>query len=156
MIFYNLFVYFSTKNISFVHYVFFLASILTLLMGMNGFGYQYLYPFSPFLQNEGIPLMGLLVFITCSLFSDSYLNFKEDMPKISIALRLFAYISLAFLIISPIIPYSILLRSTLIYCLCGLVILITGVFLKVKSVIDHLIFIYLLSALLLWEPYLRC
>ena len=133
MILYNLFVYFSTKNISFIHYVFFLTSILLLLMGMNGFGYQYIYPFSPFLQNRGIPLMGLFVLLAWGLFSKSYLNFEDGMPRLSLALKCFLYGALGFLIISPILSYTFLLKYSLILFLVEASIIVPGVFFKVRE-----------------------
>tara|TARA_Y100001954_G_C15829771_1_gene614766 strand:+ start:6238 stop:10185 length:3948 start_codon:yes stop_codon:yes gene_type:complete len=133
MIFYNLFVYFSTKNISFIHYVFFLTSILLLLMGMNGFGYQYIYPFSPFLQNRGIPLIGLFVLISWGLFSKSYLNFKDGMPRLSLALNAFLYGALVFLFLSPLFSYTFLLKYSLMLFLVEALIVVPGVLLKVKE-----------------------
>ena len=133
MIFYNLFVYFSTKNLSFIHYVLFLTSILLLLMGMNGFGYQYIYPFSPFLQNRGIPLVGLCVVLAWGLFSNSYLNFKDGLPKLSLALKLFLYGALLFLFISPLLSYTFLLKYSLILFLVEASIIVPGVLFKVKE-----------------------
>ena len=132
MIFYNLFVFFSTKNIAYIYYVVFLASFYVIMMSMNGFGFQFLFPNIPYLQNEGIPLMGLVVAIACGLFTHSYLDLKTT-PKISYALKGFNVISALFLLFARWIPYTFILRFVLLFVLVGFGIILTGVFFKVRA-----------------------
>ena len=53
MMLYNFFIFISTKKISYLYYVFFIGSFSLLNMASNGLGYQFLYPNSPWFQNEG-------------------------------------------------------------------------------------------------------
>jgi len=63
MLIYNLFIYFSVKDISYLWYIIYIISFGLFMMGLNGFAFQYLWPNWVWFANYCIPLsLGLLVF----------------------------------------------------------------------------------------------
>lgn len=77
MIFYNLFIYFSTKRVAYLHYVCFVASFGTLQAGLKGAGFQFLWPNVPGLNDYAIALGGSMSLLFLTLFARSFLQLNE-------------------------------------------------------------------------------
>ncbi len=78
---YNLFLFFSLKDANYVYFALFIACMGLLFALFNGFGTIYLW--SNFPQfNQLTPLLGALAGIFVILFSSSFLNSKEQTPKL--------------------------------------------------------------------------
>ena len=82
MILYNLFIFISTRNISYFYYICFIGASTLLNMATNGLAYQFLYPDWVWFQNEGFLLRGMMTGLTLSLFTTSYLNIREKNPRL--------------------------------------------------------------------------
>tara|TARA_Y100001954_G_scaffold124691_1_gene133869 strand:+ start:4280 stop:8236 length:3957 start_codon:yes stop_codon:yes gene_type:complete len=80
MILYNLFIFISTKSISYFYYICFIGTSTLLNMATNGLAYQFLYPDWIWFQNEGFILRGMMTGFTLSLFTTSYLNIGKKNP----------------------------------------------------------------------------
>ena len=70
---YNLFLYFSTKDRSYLPYLFFLISLCIAQATIAGFGFEYLWPNSPGFNNLSIPLFTALAGVFGLLFSKYFL-----------------------------------------------------------------------------------
>ncbi|GAA3930015.1 EAL domain-containing protein [Litoribacillus peritrichatus] len=93
MIFYNLFVYFLVRDISYLYYISYIGFITVANLAINGFGYQYLWPNSPGFANYSIPLFLNLSFAFGCLFTRSFLATKQFTPKLDTILRAFTLVS---------------------------------------------------------------
>ncbi|MGF1534652.1 MAG: 7TM diverse intracellular signaling domain-containing protein [Bernardetiaceae bacterium] len=77
MIFYNLFIYFSLRNPSYLFYVLSISMTLLVFSGSSGYAYRYLYPDWPMLAyHHARVAMGLLV-IGTALFALYFLEIKR-------------------------------------------------------------------------------
>ena len=74
MFVYNLFVFFSLRDISYLAYSLFIITNLALHNAYSGHNFQYLLPNNPYLANLSIPLLMAFIPCTISLFSLSYLS----------------------------------------------------------------------------------
>ena len=83
MAIYNLFVYISVREVSYLFYVFFLFSMTLLLSGIRGIGFQYLWPNSLEWNDQSIVvgLAGAIFF--GAFFTRSFTNLPEYRPFFS-------------------------------------------------------------------------
>ncbi len=113
MLIYNLLLYFSTHQKSYLYYVFFTGAIIYFQLTQKGLGYQYLWPEKTFFNHMSIPLSAFIAMITSSLFILNFLNLKkESHAKIIFTLKAGIGISFFIIAIGYFIPYEILLQLT--------------------------------------------
>jgi signal transduction histidine kinase len=88
MVLYNLFIYFSLKDSSYLYYVAYIFLMGLLNATINGYAFRYFWPSAPILtQYEDI--IAALVGVSGILFASKFLNTKENVPgfhKVFIAL----------------------------------------------------------------------
>ena len=115
----------------FAGYVIFLG--LTLL-ALQGLGYHYIWPNSPWLQQHAVGIFGSLAMFLSILFCEGLLNVKAFNTKLSALLKTTAYIFLFGLIISFFIPLPVFIKAFLLMlCVSGLLILVVAIWLWVKG-----------------------
>ncbi|MEW6525715.1 MAG: 7TM diverse intracellular signaling domain-containing protein [Spirochaetota bacterium] len=68
MVIFNLFVFVSIRDISYLLYVLFIASWILLQMSLNGYAYQYLWPNHVWWGNNSLPFFMALTITSCSIF----------------------------------------------------------------------------------------
>lgn len=78
---YNLFLYFSLKDLTYLYFSLFIASLGLLFALIKGFGIQYLWSDFPQI-NQFTSLLGSLAGIFMIMFSSSFLNSKVQTPKL--------------------------------------------------------------------------
>jgi len=83
MILYNIFVFISTRDISYLYYVTYALFIALTQTSLSGYTYRFLFPNSPELFNMGIIIFNAIAGIAFSLFAQSFLEIKERMPFMS-------------------------------------------------------------------------
>lgn len=93
MICYNFSLYLSLREQSYLYYILFHASWGFVQLGLNGLSFQYLWPTMP-----GLNKMSLLIAIELSsvfsiLFTQHFLNTKEQVPRFDKALRVLLFAS---------------------------------------------------------------
>ncbi len=93
MILYNIFVFISTKDISYLYYVLYALFIALTQTSLSGYTYRFLFPNSPELFNMGIIIFNAIAGIAFSLFAQSFLEIKERMPFMS---KIFKFIILIY------------------------------------------------------------
>jgi two-component system NtrC family sensor kinase len=106
MFLYNLFVYYSIKDRSYLYYV-----LHTLFIGLTqasliGFTYKYLWPDSPWFGNYSVFLFTCLVSIVGVQFLIEFMHIRKIAPRIYILLKFFQLIYLVFIISSLLGFYS--------------------------------------------------
>jgi sensor histidine kinase YesM len=101
MILYNLFIYLTLRDTSYLYYVTYVFSIAFFSASMDGYAFRYFWPTLPFL-NPYEDILAIMVGISGILFASSFLNTKENAPLLHKILTgfLITYIGLIFIIIS--------------------------------------------------------
>ena len=102
MIFYNLFIYFSVRDISYIYYVIYITSILLTQTSVQGYTFQFLWPNYPVVTKMSLVVLSSLSGVTGILFMNVFLRVKEHCFKFYVLSFLFfvpygVSITLAFL-----------------------------------------------------------
>lgn len=82
MIFYNLFIYFSIRDKSYLYYVIYILSIMLTQTTFHGYTFKYLWPNCPKFEVQSILLLSILVGFTSVEFLRVFLNTKKHVPKL--------------------------------------------------------------------------
>jgi signal transduction histidine kinase len=111
MLFYNLFIYFSLKEKTYIYYVLTNASIFVFYLGYTGYGFQYIWTDYYWINTKIIPMAAMLTGITTIVFTKAFLDTKKYIPWINNVFCVFivAYvIELSFLFF---VSYSVALTA---------------------------------------------
>ncbi len=81
LLMYNLLLYFSTKERSFLYYVGYMACLLMWNFTVNGYSFQYLWPNSPVFNNHFLTFCSAYAFGLFGLFTIEYLNLRSHAPR---------------------------------------------------------------------------
>lgn len=82
MFFYNSFLFFSTRDLSYLYYVCFTLSIGFFQFSQHGFGYQYLWPSEIWFQHRSTPVFCSISFVFGGLFVQAFLNTRQSTPRL--------------------------------------------------------------------------
>lgn len=115
VIFYNLFLYFSVRDYSYLHYVIYVLFFAVVQMVLFGFAYEHFWPESPWLANHSLVICLAGTMFGIALFSSSFLHMKTYSPishKIFVGLSI---VSLLLMVAAAFMPYklSILINAGL-------------------------------------------
>ncbi|PWG82490.1 sensor histidine kinase [Pararcticibacter amylolyticus] len=89
MVLYNLFIYLSVKDRSYVYYVVYVLFAGLTQFGLKGYNFQYLWPGSPHFDSLSITLFACISGIAALLFSRKFLDLTVHYKKFSIVLLVF-------------------------------------------------------------------
>ncbi|MCG7530651.1 sensor domain-containing diguanylate cyclase [Psychrobium sp. MM17-31] len=124
MVFYNLVIFFRTRDKSYLYYVLYVFSMVMFLFSLKGYSFQYLWPEQTYWNDRIIVLFLSGIVLFAGLFTESFLQIKERMPKfyyVVVAIYIGSFISM---LIAPFVEF----RTSVIYaislsifgCSCGL------------------------------------
>lgn len=82
VLFYNMFLYFSLRDITYLHYIMYVFSLMLMIFTYSGYAYQYLWPNSPRLQNWMVFPTGYLSMFMAIFVAKSFLETARNMPMI--------------------------------------------------------------------------
>jgi len=128
MVLFNLFIFISVRDRSYLFYGFYVASIVTWQAGLDGLAYEYLWPSSPSWNSVSLPVsLGVLV-ICAAAFVRAFLHLRETMPGWNRVITVLIGAGLVQMVVGVVAPYSIAIRSAaslggigaLIVLLCGI------------------------------------
>ncbi len=106
MILYNIFLFFSLRDWSYLFYVMFLCCYGLFLFSMNGLSFQFLWPSSTWIAMRANPVfIGLSVFWAV-FFTRAFLNTRKNTPRIDLMLRAAMVCSLLLSLASFFIGYA--------------------------------------------------
>ena len=80
---YNLFLFFSLRDLNYFYYVLFIASYGFMQISLTGLAYEYLWPNMPWWNNKVIPFSIAFSVVCVSKFSSSFLQAGIHTPKIN-------------------------------------------------------------------------
>ncbi len=89
MVFYNLFIFFSTKDKSYLFYVIYIGFAGLTQVGIKGYNYQYFWPENPSFQLISLPIFASISGIFALLFAQEFLQSKIYFPKINALVPIF-------------------------------------------------------------------
>lgn len=110
MAIYNLFIGFSTRDISYFYYVGYIASFCLLQACLWGYAYQYLWPTLPFMNDYAIPVSILSALICAGMFTKSFLQTQTHSPTHNKLLTALCIAGGVLLVINLFIPYEVRVR----------------------------------------------
>jgi|GEM_PF-566542 len=112
MIIYNLFVFVSIRDLSYIFYAFHILFFMIMDMGIRGISFQYLWPNSLWWANFSVPVSAILFIVSLILFAKYFIKFKEISPalnKLANIIALFFSLSLLTLLFNN---YKIIVKTT--------------------------------------------
>lgn len=90
MALYNLFLFFSVADRSYLYYVLYILGFAGFQLGWSGFLHEYLWPVQPYFANISIPFFIGTAVLFGALFGRSFLGTREHSPRLDQAYRLLA------------------------------------------------------------------
>jgi len=135
MILYNLLLYFSVRERSYIYYSVFLTTWLLFQLTLHGFAYQHLWPNSIWWTNNSLPLIINISLFTLCLFLVEYHDVKKDFPGTYKFIKLFFLLPcIISFIISLFVEYAVSIRIiTFLSLVIPLGSYSTGIYLAVKG-----------------------
>lgn len=111
MILYNMFVFVSVRELSYLYYVLYVTSMTTFLTSLNGITFQYIWPESLWWNDQVlvVSLSGAVLFGV--LFTMCFLKLKEFKPITHKVFRSIATLAIIIMVVCPLIPYKIGIKS---------------------------------------------
>ncbi|WP_123711091.1 hybrid sensor histidine kinase/response regulator [Sinobacterium caligoides] len=106
MALYNLFIYCSTRDESYLLYVLYIVSFSLMQTSITGHGYRYLWPTHPELNAIITPFLMSISCFCAALFSRSFLQTKQHLPSADKLLIATAFIAACTAVSSFFLPYS--------------------------------------------------
>lgn len=99
MFFYNLFLYASTRDKSYLFYILYIAGIALAQAGLLGYIFKYIFPNSPYLNHLSVVFFSAVTGIGAIQFARQFLQIRTFLPLIDKGLRVFEILYLAALIV---------------------------------------------------------
>mgnify|MGYP003673178744 CR=1 FL=1 len=127
LVVYNLFLFLSIRERSYLYYGGLVVSVLVLMAGGPGFLYQYLYPAFPLIHKQVMLLAVPSVMLFAGLFASYFLSLSRVAPRLSKIVYLFNVVFLLSIIASFYLPYDISTRISVFLAIpSSLVIMFAG------------------------------
>ncbi|MFJ4145051.1 7TM diverse intracellular signaling domain-containing protein [Pseudomonas sp. NPDC089734] len=135
MLVYNLFIYISVRDASYLYYILYIASFGLYQLSINGVAIEYLWPDSPVWANTSTPFLMAISVLFTSQFSRSFLQtatLARWLDRLLIAVMVGAVIAM---LLSLFANYGLALRMvTLLVLACFTVMLTTGIMAVLKGI----------------------
>ena len=92
MMLYNLFIYFTTRDNSYLYYVVYIVLIGLTQISLQGYPFQYLWPNIPWMSEHSLFIFPSLVGASALVFMRNFLQVKTSLPKLDKLITLFLVI----------------------------------------------------------------
>ena len=126
MLVYNLFIFLSVRDTSYLYYILYIASFGLYQVSVNGAGIEYFWPDSPWWANAATPfLIGSASLFGCQ-FARSFLHTAEHSPWVDRGLVLLMVGGATVMILALTISYATALRLATYLALCFTVLIFTA------------------------------
>lgn len=109
---YNAVIGITIRDFAYLHYFGYFVSFGLFLAVYWGYGFQYLWPNAPHLNEFSIPVLGFATLGFGYFFSQSFLKLKQSHPKIDKMLALGGYFSLAMILLCFVVPYRTMINTS--------------------------------------------
>ena len=105
---YSLFIWYTSKDKSYLHFMFFIVSGALFSFSFQGLSFQYLWPDSPYWANRSIHTFIGLTSAAGLMFVRTFIELKIYQRNFDEYLRFAVYVALAYAVLSLILPYGAL------------------------------------------------
>jgi diguanylate cyclase (GGDEF)-like protein len=130
----NLFFFITTRTSTFLVYTGYVIFLALTLSALQGLGYRYIWPNSPWFQQHAVGIFASLTVWLSIIFFDLLLNIKIYNTQLSRLLKFTAYAFLIGLVISLLIPLQVFFKVFLLMlCASGVFILAVSTWLCIKG-----------------------
>lgn len=113
MVLYNLFVFVSVREVTYLYYVIFVASMALFLASINGISYQYLWPNDLWWNDQSIIICLTSAIIFGGLFTSNFLKLSQHKPVFGKIIHAGIGVAVLTLIAALFLPYSIMIRAVI-------------------------------------------
>lgn len=126
MFLYNMFLYFTVNDKTYLYYILYIATVFLTQIGIQGYGFQFLWPGSPLFAQYSTFIISPLSGITSAYFMRTFLNTAFFFPKLDKGFRYFtiAYAIAILLSLFRIFDFSFLLIDIAAFGICMYMMLI--------------------------------
>ena len=114
MVIYNFFIFISTKQKNYLYYVLFLFFTMLVILILRGYGFQYIFPNFPWMNNKGFSSIISLSVLSFIIFCKNYLNIDSKFQKFLNAFNSLTLLTMISFLSSLVLPYTISLRINMI------------------------------------------
>ena len=121
MTIYNLFIFLSTFNASYIFYVAYMFSMIMVTAGNTGFGLFLIYPDSPWFSNECLCMSAFSGMLFLSAFATKFLKLKDNFRLSYKVMVLFQFFSFTLIILSFFLSNYILNRFVVLDIMIGMI-----------------------------------
>ncbi|PCJ21639.1 MAG: hypothetical protein COB04_02720 [Gammaproteobacteria bacterium] len=101
----NLLIYLSTKEIGYFYYTLYVSSMSLLVIGASGYGYQYLWPSSPWFQGKFMSIFIPPMLFSTLLFGYNFLELSKAAAYIRWAIKSLVATSMGLFVIGFFLPW---------------------------------------------------
>lgn len=124
MVLYNLFVFLSVREVTYLYYVLFVANMALFLASINGISYQYLWPNELWWNDQAIIVCLTTAIIFGALFTSNFLKLKSQKPRLHRLFMLGVAIAVMILVGAFFAPYSIMIRVLIFFAVLAILVAI--------------------------------
>lgn len=107
---YNLFIFFSTRERTYLYYSGFVLTFLFFHMVYEGSAFQFFWPEAPSLNHYALPVSFAINMLVISLFVPNFLSLKERSPGAFRLFRGFSALALVCVLMLPLLHYHLLVQ----------------------------------------------
>ncbi|MFT6922318.1 MAG: signal transduction histidine kinase [Crocinitomicaceae bacterium] len=100
MMLYNLFIYFTTRDNSYLYYVVYIVLIGLTQTSLQGYPFQYLWPNLPWMSEHSLFIFPSLVGVSALVFMRNFLQVKKTLPKLDKLMPVFHIVYAACIILA--------------------------------------------------------
>lgn len=134
MMFYNLFIYLSVRDVSYLYYICYVFNIAMYTFANKGFGTQYLWPESPALGTYSVTSFAYVAAIFGLLFCKSYLHVDQYSPRLNKLLSLLIGTTVVTILLPFVAPYPVaIIAGTLNAITVAFILIFSGFWMMLKG-----------------------
>jgi signal transduction histidine kinase/FixJ family two-component response regulator len=126
MLFYNLFLFASIRDITYLYYVLFIGSYLLFQVSLNGTAFQYFWPNTLWWANNSLPLFIFMAYFFGTQFTRHILNTKVNAPKLNKILQFAGKVALVGMFLPFITSYAFSIRVATMLAMSVILLIFTG------------------------------
>lgn len=130
----NLFLFVTTRNVTFINYAAYVFSFGLLIAAIHGLGYRFIWPQSPWFEERAAAIFAFMMMSFVLLFSSQILELKTRSPKYYLVFQVFFIIYALGTVCSLFVAYAIMIKLLLLLLLFSIpVILLVSLTLALKG-----------------------
>jgi diguanylate cyclase (GGDEF)-like protein len=130
----NLFLFITTRNVTFITYAGYVFSFALLIGAIHGLGYRFIWPQSPWFEERAAAIFAFMMMSFVLVFSSQILELRTQSPKYYLVFKGFFIIYALGTVCSLFVAYAIMIRLLLLLLLFSIpVILLVSLSLALKG-----------------------